>query len=319
MSTDTMALEVEDLTVHAGGAVPVGLVRGVSFALRRGEVLGLVGESGSGKTLTALSLLRLVPAGLEQRGVVRIGGRAIESLSERDMRRLRGSEISMVFQDPMTALNPVRTIGSYLSEVARRHLKQSRGDARRRVTDALRATGIPSPEQRFGSYPHQLSGGLRQRAMIALALLNDPAVIVADEPTTALDSTIQAQILDLLRSRLHQSALLLVTHDLGVAREICDRIAVMYAGRIVEHGPAAQVLEEPRHPYTVGLLRAAPRFDRDRRPLVPIPGDPPQPATIGPGCAFAPRCPRADDRCRTTRPELVAFGEASAACWNPHE
>lgn len=319
MSEAEPALVVSDLSVQVGGDPPVGLVRGVSFSLARGEVLGLVGESGSGKTLTALSLLRLIPPGLEQHGSVRIAGRLIDSLGEREMRKLRGADIAMVFQDPMTALNPVRSIGSCLSEVARRHCNLSRDDTRRRVIEALRSAGIPSPEQRFKSYPHQLSGGLRQRAMIALALLNDPAVIIADEPTTALDSTIQAQILDLLRSRLDRSALVLITHDLGVARELCDRIGVMYAGRIVEDGPVAQILQHPHHPYTVGLLGAAPRFDRDRQRLVPIPGDPPQPSAVGQGCAFAPRCARVQDRCRTTRPELVSMGAGSTACWNPHD
>jgi oligopeptide/dipeptide ABC transporter ATP-binding protein len=215
--------------------------------------------------------------------------------------------VSMVFQDPMTGLNPVRTIGSLLVEALRRHRRISRADARALAIKALHAVGIPSPELRIKAYPHQLSGGLRQRVMIAMALLHDPAVIIADEPTTALDATIQAQIIDLMRSRMTNAGLILITHDLGVAGQICDRIIVMYAGHIVEEGAALNLLSHPRHPYTAGLLAAAPRFDRDRKPLVPIPGSPPTPADRPAGCPFAVRCPHATDICPscppvTTRP-----------------
>jgi peptide/nickel transport system ATP-binding protein len=317
-----VVLEVDGLGVEGsspGGALH--LVRDVSLRLRSGQVLGLVGESGSGKTMTALALLRLIPPPLRQAGTIGLGGVALSALSERDMRAVRGRDISMIFQDPTTALNPVRTIGSSLREVVQRHSQLRRGRARQRVLELLRAVGIPSPEARYRSYPHQLSGGLRQRVMIAMALLNRPSVIVADEPTTALDTTIQAQILDLLRARLSDAALLLITHDLGVAAEICDHIAVMYAGRIVEEAPTATLLASPRHPYTAGLLDAAPRFDPDRPRLAAIPGQPPTPRSIGIGCAFAPRCPAATVRCTTERPPLEASagGSARLACWHPIE
>jgi oligopeptide/dipeptide ABC transporter ATP-binding protein len=317
---ETVALEVEDLNVDGSGrGGDVRLVCDVSFTLRRGEVLGLVGESGSGKTMTALALLRLIPTSLRQTGAVRLDGRDLGTLTEEEMRAVRGRDISMIFQDPNTALNPVRTIGSSLREVVRRHTDLDRRAARQRVLELLRAVGIPSPEARYAAYPHQLSGGLCQRAVIAMALLNRPAVIVADEPTTALDTTIQAQILDLLRARLSDAALLLITHDLGVAAELCDRVAVMYAGRIVEMAPTVELLAAPRHHYTAGLLAAAPRFDPRRRRLTAIPGQPPNPRAVGAGCAFAPRCPAATAECVETRPPL-ATGERQdwrLACWHP--
>jgi oligopeptide/dipeptide ABC transporter ATP-binding protein len=316
------ALEVSGLGVEGStrdGALH--LVRDVSFVLRRGEVLGLVGESGSGKTMTALALLRLIPPPLRQTGTISLAGVDLAAVSEREMRAVRGRDISMIFQDPTTALNPVRTIGSSLREVAQRHSGLRRGDARKRVVDMLRAVGIPSPEARYRAYPHQLSGGLRQRVMIAMALLNRPSVIVADEPTTALDTTIQAQILDLLRARLSDAALLLITHDLGVAAEICDHVAVMYAGRIVEQAPTTTLLASPRHHYTAGLLAAAPRFDPDRPRLAAIPGQPPAPRSVGLGCAFAARCPAATAQCTTERPPLETSAEGSErlACWHPIE
>jgi oligopeptide transport system ATP-binding protein len=316
----TVALEVEGLVVDGRGrGGEVQLVRDVSFSLRRGEVLGLVGESGSGKTMTALALLRLIPAALRQSGTVRLNGRDLGTLSEDEMRAVRGRDISMIFQDPNTALNPVRTIGSSLREVVRRHSSLDRRAARERVLELLRAVGIPSPEARYGAYPHQLSGGLRQRAMIAMALLNRPTVIVADEPTTALDTTIQAQILDLLRARLSDAALLLITHDLGVAAELCDRVAVMYAGRIVETAPTAELLAAPLHHYTAGLLAAAPRFGPRRRRLTAIPGQPPNPRSVGAGCAFAPRCPAAAVDCSERRPPLATRERPDwlLACWHP--
>ena len=314
------ALDVEGLGVE--GRTRDGSVRivgDVSFTLQRGEVLGLVGESGSGKTMTALALMRLIPAALQQTGRIALAGTDVSVISEAEMRSVRGRDISMIFQDPNTALNPVRTIGSSLSEVVRRHSELRRGAARQRVLELLRAVGIPSPEARYRSYPHQLSGGLRQRVMIAMALLNRPTVIVADEPTTALDTTIQAQILDLLRARLSDAALVLITHDLGVAAEICDRIAVMYAGRIVEVAPTATLLASPRHHYTAGLLAAAPRFDPQRRRLTAIPGQPPAPRSVGAGCAFAPRCPAATGECVATRPPLEEAGQGDGrfACWHP--
>jgi oligopeptide/dipeptide ABC transporter ATP-binding protein len=318
-TSQEIVLKVDRLRVDTegvdGSALPI--VEGVSFTLARGEVLGVVGESGSGKSITALSTMRLVPGGLRQSGSIQIRGREVMDLSERELRRLRGTEVSMVFQDPMTGLNPVRTIGSLLVEALRRHRRLSRAEARRLAIDALHVVGIPSPELRIRAYPHQLSGGLRQRVMIAMALLHDPAVIIADEPTTALDATIQAQIIDLMRSRVTNAGLVLITHDLGVAGQICDRIIVMYAGHIVEIGAALDLLSRPRHPYTAGLLAAAPRFDRERAPLVPIPGSPPTPADRPAGCPFATRCPFVTDICRERRPELSAGESSTVACWAP--
>ncbi len=313
-------LTVTDLRIEFpyGGADWVPVVDGVSFELRRGESLGFVGESGSGKTMTALSLLGLIPApGRIGAGRIELNGRRLDGLRGEEWAQVRSREIGIVFQDAMSGLNPVRSIGSILIETYRRHNDVSRGEARARVLEILEDVGIPAPAERLGVYPHQLSGGLRQRVMIALAVINRPAVIIADEPTTALDATIQAQILDLLRALVRDAALILITHDLGVAASICDRIAVIYSGRIAEVGTATEVLGRPRHPYTAGLLAAVPSFEPDRRPLVPIAGTPPTPTDVVPGCAFAPRCTRALDRCPTDRPVLELQGDRLLACWNP--
>lgn len=292
-------------------------VNGVSLQLARGETLGIVGESGSGKTMLALSLMGLVPKpGSVIAGRIDLLGRNVTDLPENQFRRYRGRDIGMIFQDPMTSLNPVRRVGALLIEAIRRHHPMSRKAARQKALDAFREVGIPSPEQRLDAFPHELSGGLRQRVMIALALVNHPAVIVADEPTTALDTTIQAQILSLMRERLSDAALILITHDLGVAAEICDRIAVMYYGRIVEVGPVADILAEPAHPYTAGLLAAVPRFDFDRPELEPIPGAPPGPADRLSGCAFRPRCGHASDLCADA-PGLEERGPRRVACFTP--
>lgn len=317
---DDSMLEVERLgVVHASaGGGTVDLVHDVSFTLGRGQRIGMVGESGSGKSLTALSLIGLLPSNLSSVGSARLGGVDLVSISERQFASLRGSEIGFIFQDPMTSLNPVRSVGSLLSEAIRRHRSVSRAEARDIAVDALNAVGIPSPVERLGSYPHQLSGGMRQRVMIALALINDPTLILADEPTTALDTTIQAQITELLVARCDQAALLLITHDLGVAAEVCDQIAVMYSGTIVETGSTSSVLDHPRHPYTVALLEAAPSFDRSQ-PLKAIAGAPPSPFARPPGCSFAPRCSRATERCLVEAPPVEALGESLVACWNPHD
>jgi oligopeptide/dipeptide ABC transporter ATP-binding protein len=315
-----VVLDVEDLSILHGqddqGVVPI--VSDISFQLERGETLGLVGESGSGKSLTALGLIGLLPVGLHSTGRIDLLGRDLIGLSERQLESVRGAQVSMVFQDPMNGLNPVRTVGSVLVEVARRHRRCSRAEARELAIDGLAAVGIPSPRERFSAYPHQLSGGLRQRAMTALALINNPSVILADEPTTALDTTVQAQIVRLLKEKIQQAALVLITHDLGVAAELSDRIAVMYSGRIVEQAPVSGLLTGPRHPYTVALLAAAPTFDRSRR-LVGIPGLPPSPFDRPTGCPFHPRCPRALPTCTTERPPLTEHAGAHLACWNPHD
>lgn len=292
-------------------------VAGVTFELRRGETLGIVGESGSGKTMIALSLLGIVPLpGKIIEGTISLRGRRIDDLPLREIRKVRGNDIGIVFQDPMTGLNPVRTVGSQLVESVMRHNDLSRTEATETAFQALDDVGIPSARERLKAYPHELSGGLRQRVMIALALINHPDVIVSDEPTTALDATIQAQILDLFRLRLSKSTMILITHDLGVAAEICDRIAVMYAGRIVETGSIADVLSNPRHPYTIGLLAAVPKFDVRRPKLVPIPGQPPTAEDVIRGCAFSPRCTFATPECEN-RPLLEERGGRSVACWHP--
>lgn len=317
-------LQVEGLRVGfpgRGGAPGPVVLDGVDLTIRQGEILGLVGESGSGKSMLALAVMGLLPApGRVLAGAIRLEGRDLSALSERAWQRLRGAQLGMVFQDPMTGLNPVRSIGAALTESIRRHRRVSRAEATRIAEAALRAVGIPAARDRLAAYPHQLSGGLRQRVMIALALVNRPRVIIADEPTTALDATIQAQILDLLRDRLHEAegaGGLLITHDLGVAAEVCDRIAVIYHGRIVETGATRAVLAAPRHPYTAGLLAAVPRFDGRGRRLVPIPGQPPGPVAERVGCSFRPRCPRAGDACALA-PALVPLGPGRAvACHHP--
>ena len=315
-----VVIDVQGLSVVHGASEgrPVKIVADVSFRLRRGETLGIVGESGSGKSLTALGLIGLLPRGLRRTGRIELLGRDLVTMSERQLESVRGAQVSMVFQDPMTGLNPVRTIGSVLAEAARRHRRCSRSEARELVIDGLAAVGIPSPRERFSVYPHQLSGGLRQRVMTALALINNPSVILADEPTTALDTTVQAQIMRLLQEKTRDAALVLITHDLGVAAELCDRIAVMYSGRIVEEAPVEELLSAPRHPYTVALLAAAPTFDRTRT-LVSIPGMPPSPFHRPSGCPFHPRCPRPLPLCVEERPPLADTGDRRLACWNPHE
>ena len=313
-------LHIDELSVtfRARGGRDLAAVDAVSLGLERGESLGIVGESGSGKSMTALSVMRLLPESAAVSGQIRLEGRDLLSCSEAEMRRVRGDEVGMVFQDPMTGLNPVRRVGTMLRESIRRHRSVSRAQADEQAEAILRSVGIPSPRERLDAYPHQLSGGLRQRVMIALALVNDPKLVIADEPTTALDSTIQAQILDVLREQVSRSALVLITHDLGVASELCDRVAVMYAGRIVEHGPTAEVLRSPRHPYTVGLLEAAPDFAKRGRRMAPIPGAPPQLGQVPHGCPFRPRCERADDTCEQW-PGLEERHDRLVACWYPHD
>jgi oligopeptide/dipeptide ABC transporter ATP-binding protein len=319
-SAPTAMLEMRDLAVvHAGAELgPVTIIHDVSFSLERGQRIGIVGESGSGKSLTALSLIGLLPPNLTASGTAHLGDADLLGLTQRELGGLRGNEIGFIFQDPMTSLNPVRSVGSLLTEALKRHRSVSKSEARELVVDALAAVGIPFPEERLGVYPHQLSGGMRQRVMIALALINHPSLILADEPTTALDTTIQAQIMELLVQRCDDAALLLITHDLGVAAEVCDHIAVMYSGTIVEIGPTESVLRHPRHPYTVALLEAAPSFDRTRE-LRAIPGAPPSPFDRPVGCSFAPRCSRALEQCRVEEPILRTVGSSEIACWNPHD
>jgi len=311
-------LEVENLTVHF--RTPRGVVQAVdsaSLTVGAGEMLGLVGESGSGKTVMSRAILGLTPRGAVETvsGSIRYHGRELCGLPEPDLRKVRGREIAMVFQDPMTALNPVMKIGTQISEPLRQHLGLSRAQAHRRAVELLDQVGIPSPSQRASDYPHHLSGGMRQRVVIAIALSCEPTVLIADEPTTALDVTVQAQILDLLQrlQRERQMAVILVSHDLEVVGGRADRIAVMYAGRIVEQAPADALFAHPRMPYSAALLRSAPRLDLPGHSrLSAIPGRPPSPIDPPPGCRFAPRCDRAADRCRAEEPVLVAEALATS-------
>jgi peptide/nickel transport system ATP-binding protein len=308
----TPLLDVADLSVRFDtdeGAVHA--VDRMSFTLAPREVLGIVGESGCGKSVTVMSMLRLLPPTATITGRALFGGRDLLTMKPADLRGVRGREISFVFQEPMTSLNPVFTVGRQIGEVLRRHLGLSRAAARKRTIELLQLVRIPAPERRIEEYPHQLSGGMRQRVMIAMALACDPKVLIADEPTTALDVTIQAGILDLmrdLRERL-ETAIILITHNLGVVADIADRVIVMYAGRKAEEAPSQQLFADPQHPYTVGLLGAIPRpgevlqdGDRRRR-LQEIPGRVPSLRELPDHCAFAPRCPRADELTRTNVPE----------------
>ncbi|RKN76299.1 ABC transporter ATP-binding protein [Streptomyces klenkii] len=311
------ALAVRGLRVDFDGpAGPVPAVRGVDLTLRRGEVLGLVGESGSGKSTVALAAMGLLPRTARVRGSVLAGGTEMLGAGEKALSRLRGRRVAMVFQDPLSALTPVHRVGDQIAEAVRAHQDVSRDHARRRAVELLDLVGIPDPGRRARAYPHEFSGGMRQRAVIAMAVANDPDVILADEPTTALDVTVQAQILDVLRTAQRETgaALLLVSHDLGVIAGMADRVAVMYAGRVVESAPAHELFAAPRMPYTIGLLGAVPRPDTDGRPLTPVPGSPPDLRLLTGGCPFAPRCPLADEACAADEPALAGPGEHVTAC-----
>jgi oligopeptide/dipeptide ABC transporter ATP-binding protein len=294
-------------------------VDGVSFSLQRGETLALVGESGSGKTLTGLSLLRLMPPGgaIDPVSSILLDGRPLLALEPEPLRQLRGKRIAMVFQDPMSSLNPVLTVGDQIAETIRAHLPASKKEARDRAEALLAEVGIPDPAHRFGSYPHQLSGGMRQRVMIAIALSAEPELLIADEPTSALDVTVQAQILELLdRLRAaHGMAILLITHDLGIVAGRADRVAVIYAGRIVEQAPTAQLFARPAHPYTRGLFASIPRLTGPRQQLMPIPGMVPSPADWPTGCRFRSRCPQAMAQCVNEPPERTVGPGHVSRCW----
>ena len=315
-----MILQIEKLRVEfptrRGRLVAVD---DVSLAIAPGEVLGMVGESGAGKTLTGLAVIGLIePPGRIAGGEVRLEGRRIDNLPHEELRRLRGRRIGVVFQDPLTSLNPLYTIGAQLEETIVTHLPLSRAEARARALGLLREVGIPAPELRFAHYPHQFSGGMRQRVVIALALAAEPSLLIADEPTTALDVSIQAQIIALLKrlARERGTAVMLITHDMGVIAETAQRVAVMYAGRLVELGPVREVIHSPRHPYTAGLMGSIPRITAQRnRRLVQIDGAMPRLNAIPPGCPFNPRCPKRFERCLTSRPELLPAGASAAACW----
>jgi peptide/nickel transport system ATP-binding protein len=317
----TAILAISDLAVTfaaRGGAVKA--VDGVSFSVARGEVLGLVGESGSGKSVTGLAILGLIDApGAIARGSIRFEGEELVGKSEHDLRALRGKRLAMIFQDPMSTLNPVLRIDTQMIETVRAHEKVSEQAARARARDALAKVGIPSPDERLTAYPHQFSGGMRQRVAIAIALLHGPSLIIADEPTTALDVTIQAQILAEVQRLAEETgtALVWITHDLSVVASLADRVAVMYAGRIVEEGRVGDVLANPLHPYTAGLIGSVPSRNRRGQPLAQIPGMTPSLASLPPGCAFRPRCARGTDICRTM-PEPTLYPDARMArCFHP--
>ena len=312
-------LEVRDLRMEfPTPRGPVAAVDGISLAVDRGRVLGLVGESGSGKSMTALSLMRLVPApGRITGGQVLLDGRDLLALSERDIRRVRGAQMAMIFQEPMTALNPVLTIGSQVAEALLLHRPLGRREAWEQGVALLAEVGIPEARTRAEDYPHQLSGGMRQRVMIAMAIACQPQVLVADEPTTALDVTIQAEILDLLRTlrARHGMAVILITHDLGVVAEQADEVAIMYAGRIVEHAATTELFQRPKHPYTQGLLRSMPRLGTRSERLAAIPGHMPPLGALPSGCAFRDRCALATAECAARRPPLEEKAPAHrAAC-----
>ena len=315
--SQTPLLEVDNLhTVFNTDDGEVQAVNGVSFEVREGETLGVVGESGCGKSVTAFSIMRLIPIppGKILNGAIRLRGENLLELGPEEMRKLRGNEISMIFQEPMTALNPVYTVGNQIMEAVQLHQKVNKPEARNRSIEMLKLVGIPSPEQRVREYPHQLSGGMRQRVMIAMALSCNPSVLIADEPTTALDVTIQAQILDLLKKLQKEMgmAIILITHDLGVIAEVADRVAVMYAGKVVEYGGVKDLFRTPRHPYTIGLLESIPRMSERKEKLSVIPGTVPPPTAFPPGCAFHPRCPFLEDRCRSEIPVLENLDDGYA-------
>ncbi|WP_033293800.1 ABC transporter ATP-binding protein [Amycolatopsis jejuensis] len=309
-------LVVEDLTVQfPTGEGVVNAVRGVSYQLRRGEVLGIVGESGSGKSVTSLAVMGLLPRTAKVSGSIRFGGVDLLKANEKELNKVRGKGIAMVFQDPMTSLNPVYNVGDQIAEAITAHHDVRRDVARKQAVDLLDLVRIPNPQQRANEYPHQLSGGMRQRVVIAIAMANNPDVIIADEPTTALDVTVQAQILEALQAAQKETgaAMVLITHDLGVIAGQADRVHVMYAGRVVESGTVDDIFYTPRMPYTLGLLGSLPRLDVKTERLTPITGSPPATTNMPPGCPFSPRCPLAQPICDEEEPPLVAGPAGTAA------
>jgi oligopeptide/dipeptide ABC transporter ATP-binding protein len=316
---DRTILEVRDLhTYFRTGDGVIRAVDGVTFSITAGTSVGIVGESGSGKSATSLSIMRLIePPGWIARGEILFQGKDLLTLSEREMQRRRGDDITMVFQEPMTALDPVYTVGHQVTEVLRLHRKLSRKAATRRAIELFKTVGIPDAERRINEYPHNLSGGMRQRVVIAMAVANDPDLLILDEPTTALDVTIQAQILELVKQLRQEinTTVLLITHDFGVIAEVSDEVIVMYGGKIMEHGTVQQIIQEPKHPYTQGLLASIPSVALKSERLTVIAGTVPSPLHMPPGCPFAPRCPHVREVCGTM-PELKTLeGGRDVACW----
>lgn len=316
----TNILEVKQLsTIFHTDEGDIPAVNGVSFVLKAGETLGIVGESGSGKSVTSLSVMGLVPKlNGEVKGSILFQGTELTKLSEKKMRTLRGNEIAMIFQEPMTSLNPVYTIGNQLVEAISLHMSLSKREAKKRAIDMLQRVGIPRAKEIMNEYPHQLSGGMRQRVMIAMAMSCNPSILIADEPTTALDVTIQAQILDLMRKLKEDfnTSIILITHDLGVVAEMCDRVIVMYAGKVVEEADVRTIFHDPKHPYTKGLIKSTPRLADGKKRLYSIPGNVPSVKNMPKGCSFAPRCEYAMDICYEHSPELISVGhDHQSSCW----
>ena len=317
--SSTPVLSVRDLVVEFSPRQGIlTAVNKVSFDIAEGEVLGVVGESGAGKSITGSAIIGLMePPGRIAGGEIRLRGERIDNLQPEAMRRVRGNRIGMVFQDPLTSLNPLFTVGDQLVETIRTHSALGHYDATERAVDLLEQVGIPAARERMSAYPHQFSGGMRQRVVIALALCADPELVIADEPTTALDVSVQAQIISVLKKLCadHGVAVMLITHDMGVIAETADRVAVMYSGRIAEIGPVEEVIKHAKHPYTKGLMGSIPELRGRRNRLLQIEGAMPRLAAIPEGCAFHPRCPKAFDRCTAERPELIAHDKVDVACW----
>ncbi len=317
-------LEVKNLTTSFftdDGIIPA--VDHVSFHINKGEILGVVGESGCGKSVTSLSIMGLVPnpPGKIISGEILLNGEDLTKLPEKRMRQIRGNDVAMIFQEPMTSLNPVYTIGNQLVEAIRLHQKMDKKQARNRAIEIMKHVGLPRAEELIDDYPHQLSGGMRQRVMIAMAMVCEPKLLIADEPTTALDVTIQAQILRLMKklNENDQTAIMLITHDLGVVAEVCERVVVMYAGKIVEEGDVESIYEHPKHPYTIGLIKSVPDVHMKIDKLYSIPGNVPKPGSIKQGCAFAARCEFATNRCFTETPPLLDMGHGKSVRCFLHE
>ncbi|MCD7036391.1 ABC transporter ATP-binding protein [Metabacillus sp. GX 13764] len=314
-----MVLAAENLNIaFSEGRREIPVVSGVSFHLREGEILGIVGESGCGKSVTSLALMGLLPKRTARiSGSIRFQGEELTEYSESSWRKIRGNEISMIFQEPMTSLNPLFKVGDQLEEALRVHTKKSRKQAKEQALRMLAAVGLPRPEELLREYPHQLSGGMRQRVMIAMAMMLNPEILIADEPTTALDVTIQAQILALMKeiNEKMNTSILMITHDLGVVAQTCHRVMVMYAGEIVEEGSVKEVFQSPKHPYTIGLLKSIPNTAEKKARLYSIPGQVPKPGSIKEGCRFAARCEHAFDRCAKESPELLKAGNHLSRCF----
>ena len=314
----TAILEVQKLrTRFKTDYGKVAVVDGVDFSIKEGETLGVVGESGCGKSVTSLSIMRLLAGNGSSEGHIFYEGKDLLQISEKQMQKIRGNDIAMIFQEPMTSLNPLQTVGRQIEESVLLHRKSSKAEAKKRAIEMLKAVGMPRPDEIYGEYPHQLSGGMRQRVMIAMAMSCDPKLIIADEPTTALDVTIQAQILELMQKVKEETntSIMLITHDLGVVAEMCDRVIVMYAGQVLEEADKYELFENPKHPYTIGLMNSVPDLEEEVEFLETIPGSVPLAHQMPTGCRFAPRCSKAMPICHEQEPELFKLQDQQCRCW----